>query len=57
MVKREELAKMFREIVGPIVILFDILTPTSLAKLIDRSEREVLTVLGNLHSVLDILES
>ena len=52
--EREELAKMFREIVGPIVILFDILTPTSLAKLIDRSEREVLTVLGNLHSVLDI---
>lgn len=51
--EREELTKRFRAIVGPIVILFDTLDSTS-AQLIDNSERSVLAILGNLHSVLDV---
>ena len=36
--KREELCAKFREIAGPIVVLFDILASTSLSKLIGSLE-------------------
>ncbi|KAH0537945.1 hypothetical protein FGG08_005395 [Glutinoglossum americanum] len=54
--EKEELTKQFREIVGPIVILFDTLACNPLAELIHIPKRTVLAVLSNLHSVLDVPE-
>lgn len=51
---REDLSMIFKEIVGAIVVLLDVLPAASLSKLVDKEERIVLPVLGDLHSVLDI---
>ncbi|KAH0553157.1 hypothetical protein GP486_006658 [Trichoglossum hirsutum] len=55
--ERAELAKQFRQIVGPIVILFDALASAPLANLINVPLRVIRTVLDNLRSVLDVSES
>jgi NACHT domain len=55
--KKIELGAKFREIVGPIVVLFDTLASAPLAKLISSPERIILAVLGDLHSVLNISDS
>ena len=52
--KRAETAESFREVVGPIVILFDPLSYTSLAELIELRPQSVRNILDHLHSVLDI---
>ncbi|OCK76219.1 NACHT and WD40 domain protein [Lepidopterella palustris CBS 459.81] len=55
--EREKLGAQFRAIVGPIVILFNTLPYPSLAMLINRPDRDVLALLRNLHSILDVPES
>jgi hypothetical protein len=52
--KKIELGAKFKEIVGPIIVLFDTLASAPLAKLISSPERIMLAVLDDLHSVLDI---
>ena len=52
--ERHKITERFRAVVGPIVTLFDALSYTSLAKLINDSERSVRALLDNLHSLLDI---
>jgi hypothetical protein len=52
--EKEELAREFREVVGPIVILESPLSSTSLAKLLDIAREDVNSRLYSLHSVLNI---
>lgn len=52
--EREQITERFRAVVGPIVTLFDALSYTALAKLINDEERSVRALLDNLHSLLDI---
>lgn len=52
--ERDRLSKRFKQIVGPIVILFDVLTSHELAKLLSTSESQVDVTLNSLHSVLNI---
>jgi hypothetical protein len=54
--EKEELAEQFRQVVGAIIILFDALGAIPLAGLIDLPERRVISVLSNLHSLLDVSE-
>ena len=55
--EREGLGTQFKAVVGPIVVLFDTLACTSLAKLINTPDRDMLAILSNLHSILDIPEN
>ncbi|KAK4243004.1 hypothetical protein C7999DRAFT_36676 [Corynascus novoguineensis] len=41
---------------GAIVVLFDALSPASLAMLLDQSKGTVALPLGNIHSLLDVTE-
>lgn len=52
--KREQLFAMFRDIVESIVILIDPLLATVLAKLLDKSQKEVDHTLGDLYSILNV---
>lgn len=52
--ERDRLSKRFKQIVGPIVILFDVLTSHELAQLLSTSESQVDVTLNSLHSVLNI---
>ena len=53
----EELRKLFDQIVGSIVILFNTLSVTSLAGLLGIQQNDVSLTLTHLHSVLDVPES
>lgn len=50
----DKLCARFREITGPIVVMFDTMTCTSYSNLIGIEEKMVLAVLGDLSSVLEI---
>lgn len=52
--EKDRLSKRFKQIVGPIVILFDVLTSHELANLLSTSESQVDVTLNSLHSVLNI---
>ncbi len=47
---------LFRRVVGAIVVLFDALSPASLAMLIAESKDKITSTLGSLHSLLDVPE-
>jgi len=49
-----DMARLFKQIVGSIIILFDALSTTNLAKLLAVSPTEMNGTLQHLHSVLDI---
>ena len=49
-------SKRFREVVGSIVVLFDVLSLSELSDLLDLPTRQVTTALGSLHSLLDVSE-
>ncbi|KAK4031501.1 hypothetical protein C8A01DRAFT_21283 [Parachaetomium inaequale] len=48
--------ELFRRVMGAIVVLFDALSPASLAMLLDQSKGTVALPLGNIHSLLDVTE-
>lgn len=52
--ERDRLSKRFKQIVGPIVILFDVLTSHDLANLLSTSESQVDVTLNSLYSVLNV---
>lgn len=52
--KQSRLSKRFEEIVGSIVILFDVLPAQGLAALLSKSNDDIDATLGSLHSVLNI---
>jgi hypothetical protein len=54
---KPELSKRFKQIVGSIVILFDSLSATALAELLDVPELEVYRTLVRLHSILEVPEN
>ncbi|KAF8537817.1 vegetative incompatibility protein HET-E-1 [Trichophaea hybrida] len=54
---QEKLSGEFKQIVGPIVILFDTLPVSMLARLLDLPVSTVLVRLRSLHSVLDVPQS
>ena len=51
-----ELRELFQQAMGTIVVLFDALSPTSLALLLDQSKETIASLLGRLHSLLDVPE-
>ncbi|KAH0566491.1 hypothetical protein GP486_000109 [Trichoglossum hirsutum] len=51
---RAELVERFQQIVGPIVVSFDILSVDTLGELLSVGWREIDAVLRHLHSVLDV---
>jgi hypothetical protein len=53
-IEQQEVAKGFREVVGPIIILASPLSIVSLASLLDISEDEITCKLDLLHSVLNV---
>jgi WD40 repeat protein len=56
---RDEMASLqgrFHRVVGTIVVLFDALSPVSLAMLIAESKDKITSTLGSLHSLLDVPE-
>lgn len=53
----KDLHNLFSQIVGSIVVLFDTLSATSLAGLLETPKEKILQTLRNLHSVLDVPES
>lgn len=53
----EEMARLFRKVVGSVIILFDALSISALAKLFDISTTETKQTFKHLHSVLSIPES
>ena len=55
--RREKHVLKFKEIAGPLVVLFESLTPSTLSKLIGFQEGIVHAILRDLHSVLDISDS
>ena len=55
--RRERHVLKFKAIAGPLVVLFESLTPSTLSKLIGIQEQVVRAILGDLHSVLDISDS
>lgn len=55
--EKKELFKLFRKIVGAIVILFDSLSADALTRLLNQPKSVVNQTLGDLHSVLEIPES
>lgn len=52
--EKDRLSKRFNQIVGPIVILFDVLTSQALANLLSTSESQLDVILNFLHSLLNI---
>ncbi|KAL9607560.1 MAG: hypothetical protein Q9167_007535, partial [Letrouitia subvulpina] len=52
--EREELLKLFREIVGSIVVLFDPLPAATLIRLLNKPQADVDQTLNDLHSVLEV---
>ncbi|KAK4103867.1 hypothetical protein N658DRAFT_465551, partial [Parathielavia hyrcaniae] len=55
----EEMAttrELFQRVMGTIVVLFDALSPASLALLLDQSKETIASPLGRLHSLLDVPE-
>ena len=55
----DEMARMqglFRRVVGTIVVLFDALSPASLAVMLAESKDKITSTLGNLYSLLDVTE-
>jgi hypothetical protein len=55
--EKEELCRLFKEIVGSIVVLFDPLAAANLAGLLNRTKEEIDQTLDDLHSVLEVPES
>ena len=55
--EREELYRLFKEIVGSIVVLIDPLSAVNLANLLGKTEEEIYQALDDLHSVLEVPES
>ncbi|KAI9854448.1 MAG: hypothetical protein M1813_001242 [Trichoglossum hirsutum] len=55
--EKGELCRLFKEIVGSIVVLFDPLSAANLARLLDKTKEEIIQTLDDLHSVLDVPES
>jgi hypothetical protein len=51
-----EIRELFRQIMGTIVVLFDALSPASLAMLLDQSKETIASPLGRLHALLDVPE-
>jgi hypothetical protein len=49
-----EVRELFRQVMGTIVVLFDALSPDSLAMLLDHSKETITLLLGSLHSLLDV---
>lgn len=52
--KKNELSKRFRQIVGPIVVLFDVLPSSALGYLLSIDREEIDLTLKSLHSLLNI---
>lgn len=52
--ERDRLSKRFKQILGPIVVLFGVLTSHELANLLSTSESQVDVTLNSLYSVLNI---
>ncbi|KAK3304826.1 uncharacterized protein B0T15DRAFT_537707 [Chaetomium strumarium] len=55
----EEMARvreLLRRVIGTIVMLFDALSPASLAMLLDQSKEAIALLLGTFHSLLDVPE-
>ncbi|KAK4103864.1 hypothetical protein N658DRAFT_483962 [Parathielavia hyrcaniae] len=52
----ERIRELFRRIVGTIVVLFDALSPASLAMLLDQSKETIALPLSSLHLLLDVPE-
>lgn len=52
--EKDRLSKRFKQIVGPIITLFDVLTSQALANLLSTSESQLDVTLNSLHSVLNI---
>lgn len=48
--------ELFRRVVGAIVVLFDALSPTSLAMMLGESKDMIASPLGSLHSLMDVPE-
>jgi NACHT domain len=55
--EKNELSKRFRQIVGPIVVLFDVLSSSVLGELLSIEREDIDLALGPLHSVLNIPKS
>lgn len=51
---REEMASLFKQIVGSIIILFEALPQSALTSILDLPSSDIMEVLESLHSVLDI---
>ena len=49
-----EIQELFRQVMGTIVVLFDALSPASLAMLLDQSKETIASPLGRLHSLVDV---
>jgi len=55
--EKEELCRLFKEIVGSIIVLFDTLSAANLARLLNKPKEEIVQTLDDLHSVLEVPES
>jgi hypothetical protein len=55
--EKNELCKMFKQIVGSIIIIFEALSTDTLAKLLDLSKEKVDQTLHDLHSLLEVPQS
>lgn len=55
--EREKMGEQFRAVVGSTVMLFDTMSSSSLTRFINYRDRDVLALLGNLYSILDVPES
>ena len=51
-----EIRELFRLVMGTIVVLFDALSPASLAMLLDQSKETIVSPLDSLYSLLDVPE-
>jgi hypothetical protein len=52
--EKDELAERFREVVGPIVVMFDMLSIHALSKLLGLEKDDIDAALRHLRSVLDV---
>lgn len=49
--------ELFRRVVGAIVVLFDALSLASLSTMLDESKEDIASLLGSLHSLMDVPEA
>ncbi|EKG22613.1 hypothetical protein MPH_00081 [Macrophomina phaseolina MS6] len=55
--EREHPAKLFREIFGPLLLLYNALSPGALARLLHVAEKVAVATFGNFQSIADVPES